>query len=442
MDKSKIFKSMVSLIMVGFVTKLLASLAKIIMARNLSTNAMGIYMLVVPVYIFFINVIQLSLPNTIATKIASNPKNTSKIIITSSLIALIVNFIFMIAIIASSTYIANGILKNPDTRLSLISLALLVPLISLGGLIKGYYMGIGKVEITAYSQVSEEIARIIFIIVFMEIFKNKGDAYLAYGSFLSLSASEIFSLCHMIFKLPNFKNKPKLFLKGIRQKENYVVKDILNTAIPLTGGRLISTVAYSLEPIIMTTTLVNLGYSSSYITSEYGIISGLVFPLLLLPGFFASALAKFILQPLTKAISSNKYVQAKKLIISILTTSFLIGLFFSFVMMIFPDLLMNLLYGSSIGSEYVKTFALPFVLYYIESPLISVMIALNKTKRIMTYETIVSIIRLVTLYFLLNSMGIVAIAITAIINSSLLVIFFIIETALFFYKKNKMIIDS
>mgnify|MGYP003295817832 CR=1 FL=1 len=41
---------------------------------------MGIYMLVTPIYIFFINIIQLSLPTTIATKIAKNPKETNKII--------------------------------------------------------------------------------------------------------------------------------------------------------------------------------------------------------------------------------------------------------------------------------------------------------------------------------------------------------------------------
>ena len=45
-------------------------------------------------------------------------------------------------------------------------------------------MGIGNVEITGYSQISEEIARIIFIVIFVYIFRDKGDAYLAYGALL------------------------------------------------------------------------------------------------------------------------------------------------------------------------------------------------------------------------------------------------------------------
>ena len=56
MDKRKIIKSTVLLIFVGFITKIFASIAKIIMAREIGNNAMGIYMLVVPLYIFFINI--------------------------------------------------------------------------------------------------------------------------------------------------------------------------------------------------------------------------------------------------------------------------------------------------------------------------------------------------------------------------------------------------
>lgn len=441
MDKSKIFKSSILLILVGLITKIFASVAKIVMARNLTTNAMGIYMLVVPMYIFFINVIQLSLPTTIATKIAKNPKQTNKIIISSSAISLVVNVVFMILIYTFSSYIASTILKNPEARLSIISLSLLVPLISLGGLIKGYYMGIGKIEVSAYSQISEEIARIIFIILFVNIFKDKGDAYLAYGAFLSLCAGEIFSLSHMLIAMPNIKNKPKLFAKGVTNKENYIIKDILHTAVPLTGGKLISTIAYSLEPIIMSSVLSKLGYDLSYVTGEYGVISGLVFPLLLMPGFFASSLARVLLQPLTTSIAQNEYTKAKKLTISITLTSFFIGLFFCVLLLMFPKFIMSLLYGGHKGYEYIKIFALPFVFYYIEAPLISVMMVISNSKKIMFYDSLVSIIRLVSLYVLLHFVGILAIPISTIINTTLLVIFFLIETIVFFKKKDNTIIQ-
>lgn len=436
MDKQKIIKSTLSLIFVGFLTKIFSSIAKIIIARKIGTEAMGIYMLVVPIYIFLINIIQLSLPTTIATKIASNPKNTSKIIITSSVIALIINFIFMGAIIILSPFISENIIKNPDTKLSIISLSLLVPLISLGGLIKGYYTGIGKIEITAYSQISEEIARIIFVILFSYLFSNKGSEYLAYGAFLSICAGEVFSLTHMIIGLPNLKNKPKLFFKGLKSKENYITKDILEVSLPLTGGKLISVIAYTLEPIIMTNIMLSLGFESSYITNEYGLISGYVFPLLLLPGFFASAFGRVILHPLTTLISNKENQKAKKLLITITSISLLIGLCFSTIMFFFSKELMFLLYKNSLGHEYVKFFAFPFILYYIEAPLISAMTSLNKIKNILLYDTISSILRILLLILLLPKIHMLSIPIATIISTSLLVILMLFNIIQFFRKNN------
>ena len=436
MDKQKIIKSTLSLIFVGFVTKIFSSIAKIIMARKIGSEAMGIYMLVVPIYVFFINIIQLSLPTTIATKIASNPKNTSKIMITSSAIALVINILFMGIIIALAPFIANNILKNPDTKLSIISLSLLVPLISLGGLIKGYYTGIGKVEITAYSQISEEIARIIFVILFSYFFINKGNEYLAYGAFLSICAGEVFSLTHMILSLPNIKNKPRLLFKGLQKKDNYISKDILDVSLPLTGGKLISVIAYTLEPIIMTNLMLNLGFDNAYITNEYGIISGYAFPLLLLPGFFANAFGRVILHPLTTMVSKKDDKGAKKLLINMTLSSLIIGLFFSIIMFFFSKELMIILYKNSIGSEYVKLFAFPFILYYIEAPLISAMTAFNKTKRIMLFDTISSLSRVLLLIILIPKINMMAVPVATVVSTSILVILMIFVIIKFFRKNN------
>lgn len=436
MDKQKIIKSTVLLILVGFITKIFASIAKIIMAREIGNSAMGLYMLVVPMYVFFINIIQMSLPTVIATKVASNPSKSNKIIITSSLISLIINILFMLLISFFAPFIANVILKNPETRLSIISLSLLVPLISLGGLIKGYYMGIGKIEITAYSQISEEIARIIFVILFSLLFKNKGDGYLAYGAFLSICAGEVFSLTHMIVSLPNFKHKSISLFNGFKDKNNYVYKDILNMAIPLTGGKFISVVAYTLEPIIMTNIMLSLGFDTNYITSEYGIISGYAFPLLLMPGFFASAFARVLLHPLTTYISKKENKNAKKLLLSISGTSLLIGILFSLILFSFPKQLMFILYKNTIGWKYVKYFSLPFILYYIESPLISALTAINKTKKIMLYDTISSIIRISLLFILIPKLYMLAVPIATIISTSILVILMTLDLIVFFRKNN------
>lgn len=424
MLKRKIIKSTLSLLFVGFITKVLSTVGRIVTARTIGQEGMGIYMLVMPAAVFFINVIQLSLPTCINKLIAQNPNKTKNIIVTSSIISLVVNSLFMILIISFAPFIASTILKNEKTLLALNALALLIPLISLGGLIKGYYAGIGKIEITAYSQISEEIARIAFILLFGSQFVKGGEIFGAYAAILSLCVGEIFSLSHMIFSLKNLKNKAKKLFNGLINEQNLETKDILNMSLPLTGGRLIGSIAYMLEPIIITNILLKTGMSNDAITLEYGILSGYAMPLLLMPGFFANAFGRVLLQPMTSAITKGRKKEAKKLFASLSLASLTIGAFFSIVMFIFPNQLMNILYGSNDGANYVKMFSIPFVLYYLESPFISAMTALGKTKEIMFYDVLTSALRIGLLFLLLPTLKMIGVALSTALSFITLVIIF------------------
>lgn len=440
MLKKKIIKSTLSLLFVGLITKVLSTFGRIITARTIGQESMGIYMLVSPAAVFFINVIQLSLPTCINKLIAQKPENTKNIIITSSIISLIINSMFMISIISFAPFIANNVLKNEKTIYAIYALALLIPLISLGGLIKGYYSGIGKIEITAYSQISEEIARIAFIFLFGGFFVKGGEMYGAYAAILSLCVGEVFSLAHMIFSLKNLKGKAKKLFLGIVNEKNLETKDILNMSLPLTGGRLIGSIAYMLEPIIITNVLLSIGMSNDAITLEYGILSGYAMPLLLMPGFFANAFGRVLLHPMTQEVTKGNKKEAKKLFASLSIASLTVGSFFSLIMVIFPNQLMNILYGNSDGSNYVRLFSIPFILYYLESPFISAMTALGKTKQIMFYDVLTSALRIGLLFILLPSLKMMGVAIsTAISFVTLVIIFGII---IFKELKEKDTVDS
>lgn len=438
MSKKKIIKATLSLLFVGLITKILSTIGRITTARTIGAESMGIYMMVMPAAVFFINVIQLSLPTCINKLIAEKPDKTRNIIITSSIISLIVNSIFMILVIMFAPYIATNILKNEKTLLAINALALLIPLISIGGLIKGYYAGIGKIEITAYSQISEEVARIAFIIFFGSYFVKGGEMYGAYGAILSLCMGEVFSLTHMIISLKNLKTKAKKLFNGLINEDNLETKDILNMSLPLTGGRLIGSIAYMLEPIIITNVLLKTGMSNDAITLEYGILSGYAMPLLLMPGFFANAFGRVLLQPMTSSITKGDKKQAKKLFTSLSLLSLAIGTFFSIIMFIFPKQLMIMLYKSSQGYEYVRLFSIPFILYYLESPFISAMTSLSKTKQIMFYDVLTSIIRIGLLFILLPSMKMMGVALSTTISFITLVVIFGIIIFKELYKKEKL----
>ena len=60
--KEKLIQSTLILMIGGLITKILGMTIKMVMARNLGAEGMGMYMLILPTFIFFINMSQMGLP--------------------------------------------------------------------------------------------------------------------------------------------------------------------------------------------------------------------------------------------------------------------------------------------------------------------------------------------------------------------------------------------
>ena len=173
----------------------------------------------------------------------------------------------------------------------------------------------------------------------------------------------------------------------------------------------------------MTFSLSYVGFTSSYIQSEYAAITGYVLPIILLPGFFTGAISSAILPGMSRDFSNNKKHQLKKKLRLGCILSLLVGIPFTIILLLFSDNLLQLFYHTTIGSNYLKILAPFFILYYLESPFSSCLQAMNKSKRIMIdnfYGALLKNISILILPFL--NLGIYSIIIGNILNVSIITI--------------------
>ena len=174
----------------------------------------------------------------------------------------------------------------------------------------------------------------------------------------------------------------------------------MNISIPSTASRLIGSFGYFLEPIILTSTLTFIGYSSNFIVTEYGIISGFVMPLLLLPSFFTLAISQALLPIISKATSNKHYGYAKKKIKQGIFISLLIGVPASLALFLFPEFFLQIVYNTTEGASYIRFLAPICILQYIQAPLAASLDAMGLTKLGLKATIIGTIIRTVTLLIL------------------------------------------
>ena len=110
------------------------------------------------------------------------------------------------------------------------------------------------------------VANVLIVWLLLAIFLKYGINVTIMFIVLSNIASELTSIIIMSLFLPK---KFEVKKEDIKPNKNSL-KDILSISLPTTGSRIIGSIGYFFEPIILTFALLLSGYSNNYIINEYG----------------------------------------------------------------------------------------------------------------------------------------------------------------------------
>ncbi len=374
--KNTFLKSTIILLIGGFITKILGMIIKIVTNRLLGSVGLGIYMLITPTFMLLITIAQLGFPIAISKLVAEEKFNNKNLVFSIIPFSLIINLLIMITLIFLSKYIGLNLLHERRTIRALKSIGFVLPFISISSILRGYFFGKQKMIPHIVSNITEDIIRLITLIIGIPMFLKHGIEVAVSFIVMSNIISELTSIFVLFIFLPkNFKIKKDDL---IPKKSN--IKNILGISIPTTSSRIIGNIGYFLEPVIITYFLLRYGYSNNYIVNEYGIINGYVMPILLLPSFFTLAISQALIPIVSKAYSNNNIKYTKKKIRQAIIFSMIIGIPSTLIFFLIPELPLKLVYNTTKGISYMKFLAPICLLYYFQTPLSSSLQAMGYSK--------------------------------------------------------------
>lgn len=394
MKKETFFKATLILILGGAITKALGMFIKIVMTRIVGIEGISLYMLIFPTFALFMTISQLGFPVAISKLVAEERYNNKKLIFSIIPFSLLFNILLMLIIIFIAPILANNLLKEPKALYPILAIGLVLPFDSLSSILRGFFFGKQRMFPHIISLVTEQIVRLILIVTITPTLLEKNIIYATTSLVLVNLFSELSSIIILLFFIPNKKNIKKEEIKP----DITNIKNILSIALPTTGARLIGSICYFFEPIILTQALTLAGYSSSYIITEYGIIEGYVLPLLMLPNFFTNALSSALVPVVSKSYVTNNKKEIKRKLKQVTTISLLIGIPLTIILMINPEFFLKNIYKTTHGGSYLKFIAPFFIILYIQSPLASILQAINKAKNIMIDNLIGTIIKIILIF--------------------------------------------
>lgn len=410
--KNKFIKSTIILIFGGLITKILGMIIKISLTRTIGENGISLYMLVLPTFNLFITLCNLGTPTAITKLISERNRKSKKIVLSIIPLILIYNLLLVIILLIIAPILSNNLLHNSNTYYPLIAIGTTLPFICISSIIKGYFFGKEKVFPNTLSNIIEQLVRLLLTIFLVSKMMKFGLVTAVTSVVLINIISEFSSIVVLLFFLPKEKIKASDF-----KKDNQILKEILDISLPNTGARLIGSITYFFEPIILTNILKYVGYSSNFITLEYGIINGYVYPLLLLPSFFTLAISSAILPVVSNSYSNRNYDYTKFKIKQAIFFSLLIGIPITLIFIFIPNVPLKLVYNTTLGLEYIPKIAPFFLLHYIQAPLTSSLNGMGYSKEAMKgtlYGGIVKVLSLII--FSLLKIGLWSLVISSILN--------------------------
>lgn len=413
MLKNKFVISTLILLIGGSISKLLGFILKIIITRLIGVEGIGLYSLIMPTFGLLSTIAIFSFPVAISKIIAEDKKRSKNILLSVIPISILINLFFIILIIIFSPVIATNLLKEERLIYPIIAIGLTMPFIGISSIIKGYFWGKQRMLPYILSNISEQIVRMTLLIIFIPKTLEINLTLTITIIIIVNVISETVSIIVMILNMPKNAKITKKDLIPI--KEN--IKEVFSISIPSTSSKVIGSIAYFFEPIILTNVLLNVGYSHSFILREYGILNGYALSLLLLPQFFSSSISTALIPEVSKLYKNNNKKKCIKRIKQIIILSLLIGASSTLLIFLFPEKIMNLLFSNSYGIKYTKILSIPLLLFFINLPVVSSLQALNKAKINMIITIIGSLIKLLLIYFLsLLKIGLYSLVIAIIIN--------------------------
>lgn len=391
-----------------FLSKLLGFVFRIQFIRIAGEEAVGIYMTAYPAFIFFLSLVQLGIPVAIAKIIAAleakqQYEKIQSVMKSAAILTIFTAIAFIPAALLFIPYLAGTLLENEFAVYTLYTSVIIIPIAAIGGLIRGYFQGIAKIEETAWSQLIEQTLRIAFITWMLPLFyvENSPALNAAFAMGITLLA-EVTSVCYLLFKYRQYHKRQKT---QKRQQERYPFEPILAIALPASGSKLFGTFTWFLEPIIFLRALTVSGLSAVQATTLYGIISGVFIPLLLFPSFIPYALAVVLIPAVSSAIAANHVKKLQTRIQLALRLSALTGTFAAVIFFLHGQLFAEKLFKVADDGQYMKLLAPVFFFYYIQSPLYAILQAIGEAKAGMLNSIYGGIAKLGVMFILASQPG-------------------------------------
>ncbi len=399
----------VSLTISTIIVKLLGVIYKVPLARILGEEGMGYFNSAYTVYAFFYLLCTAGVPKAIMILISeakAKDGGEEKIVNTGMRFFLLLGGAVSLTFIFLSAPLSR-LIGSSSSRATMLAIAPSIIFISLAGVIRGYLSANLKLTSIAVSQIIEGASKLVLGLVFANMGVRLGMPLPIISSFtiLGVTFGSVFGLIYLIIRSKKQISANKTKQKISKTERNGIIKNIFSISVPITVSASVMSITGIIDLMVIMRRLSALGYSPSESTALYGNYTTMAVPMFNLAISVITPISISFLSVFARANASGNKDLLNKSIKDALGFSMLLSAPLMLGIMIFPQEILTLLYGTAgikIGAGLMFMLAPGIFLMSLLLIINSALEACGKVKLTVLSMTVGSVTKLIVGYLLMS----------------------------------------
>lgn len=433
MKEQNLVTSTILLTATSLFTRTIGMISSIYLAQILGAQGMGIYELTMSLYmtavIFASAGLCVTVSRMVAEALGQNQITSLPHIMGVALsIGLPLSFMVALLLFSFAPFLATHLIHHPLAASGLRFLSLSIPFMACSSCFKGYFYATKKTIYPASAEILEQVVKLGLVMTLIKLYTPSHTLSLYSAVGLGLTIGEIVSWSYMLslyiheakhFKkcspysasvngsIGSYSRQPhslKLTFLAFRS----LLHKMLSIMLPIACISYLSCLFFSLENSLIPLSLKKYNEELSASMSVFGMIKGMIMPILFFPSAFLTAFSTTLMPEIAKANVLKLHKRVTYTTSRVLQLTFILSILVVAVFMNYSDELGFVLYKSEEIGPLLRSLSIIVPFVYTEVIADGILKGLNEQVSCLKYSMIDSILRITLIYFLLPIKGIYA----------------------------------
>lgn len=339
-----------------------------------------------------------------------NPQNITWILRGSFIYSIICSGAVSLFLYSAAPYIAHNWIGNPQTTDAIRLFAMFLPLVCLTGCMTGYFTAANKITTLAGIEIAEQLCYMVVTMASLHFWAGHDAEKACKAVVIGSGVSSILTLICLIL-LRSREKAPK----GMRIP---VTRRMIHAAVPLALGDNLKAGINTTENLMVPK---RLSLYSGELTplATFGVVIGMVFPILMFPAAILYALAELLIPELARCAASGSQMRIQYLVRRGLRVAMLYGCLCGGILYLLARKLCHTIYNNTLAGSYLEAYSILAPMLYCDAITDAMIKGLGQQKVCVRYNILTASMDVLLLYMLLPKYGMVGYFISFLITHAI-----------------------